>query len=53
MIDKEDFEKWALLSSLDFKYNYQGVFTWFNHDFWLLDEACKVQIFKQYNNGKN
>jgi len=48
MIDRKEFEEWAISTSPDFMYNYKGVFVWFQMDFWGLEEACKVEIFKQF-----
>ena len=51
---KSNFEKWAINThkSGEFKYNHNGLFVWFNHDFWGLDKFCKVAIFKQYETVK-
>ena len=52
MIDKKEFEEWALLASLDFKYDRNGYFTWFGFDFWDLDEACTARLFRHYKKIK-
>lgn len=53
MIDRKLFEEWALLKSLDFKYDRYGVFVWYNFDFWDLDEACKARLFRHYKKENN
>jgi hypothetical protein len=55
-MDREHFEKWAMLESsypLDFSYNGYNTFMWFSCPFWSLEDACKVNIFKEYENFKN
>ena len=52
-MDKNEFERWALGVSSNFKRNKEGQLTWYLFPFWDLQESVTREVIKHYKNISN